>query len=255
MPILQRLLLITVLCAVLSCFELWKPVERDHPRKERVRNIAATLIFILLGGLVTRVTIASVSWPVPASEQHGLGSSLLVVFVSLFVTDLLFYWYHRAQHAFEWLWRIHELHHSDAHMNATTSLRTFWLESPIQALFISVPVSFISYRDVRAVVLVPIVATVWLFFAHANWRLHLKWLAAVFAGPQQHRIHHSIRPEHRGKNFAQFFPIIDVVFGTYAHPSANDFPPTGTPDLPTRVHADAMLVRPFKVWAGFGVNR
>ena len=45
--------------------------------------------------------------------------------------------------------------------------------------------------------------------------------------PQYHRIHHSILPEHRDKNFCKLLPLIDVIFGTAWKPAADEFPPTG----------------------------
>ena len=50
-----------------------------------------------------------------------------------------------------------------------------------------------------------------------------------------HCIHHSILDEHKDKNFAQFFPFIDVIFGTYFAPIKNEFPATGTEALRSQV--------------------
>jgi sterol desaturase/sphingolipid hydroxylase (fatty acid hydroxylase superfamily) len=49
----------------------------------------------------------------------------------------------------------------------------------------------------------------------------------LWCGPQIHRIHHSVLPQHRDKNYAVWFPLWDVLFGTYYHPARDEFPPTG----------------------------
>jgi sterol desaturase/sphingolipid hydroxylase (fatty acid hydroxylase superfamily) len=70
-------------------------------------------------------------------------------------------------------------------------------------------------------------AGLWPFFIHVNLRLDFGWFTPVLAGPQYHRIHHSIREEHWNRNYAAFFPIWDIVFGTAWLPRRGEFPPTG----------------------------
>ena len=70
----------------------------------------------------------------------------------------------------------------------------------------------------------------WGFFIHANVRLELGPLTPIISGPQLHRIHHSALAEHRDKNFATFFPFIDILFGTYYGPGKGEHPPTGLHD-------------------------
>jgi len=63
--------------------------------------------------------------------------------------------------------------------------------------------------------------TVFQFFAvfpHLNSRVELGGLSTVFLGPQLHRIHHSIHPEHFNTNFCGAFPVWDLLFGTYLPP-------------------------------------
>jgi sterol desaturase/sphingolipid hydroxylase (fatty acid hydroxylase superfamily) len=67
-------------------------------------------------------------------------------------------------------------------------------------------------------------------FEHMNARISLGRWSWVLVTPQMHRLHHSFAPEHIDRNFAQHFPIWDVLFGTYVAPRADEFPPTGTTD-------------------------
>jgi sterol desaturase/sphingolipid hydroxylase (fatty acid hydroxylase superfamily) len=67
----------------------------------------------------------------------------------------------------------------------------------------------------------------WAVFIHANLRIPLGPLTAVFAGPQLHRIHHSRELKHTNKNYAAFFPIWDVLFRTYHRPAPQEWPATG----------------------------
>lgn len=67
----------------------------------------------------------------------------------------------------------------------------------------------------------------WGFVNHANVRLGFGPLTSFVAGPQWHRIHHSVEAEHRDKNFSTFFPFIDRMFGTYYAPAPDEYPATG----------------------------
>lgn len=69
--------------------------------------------------------------------------------------------------------------------------------------------------------------TLWGFVNHANLRVSFGPLTPIVSGPQWHRIHHSILPEHQGRNFAVLFPVIDIIFGTYYRPARDEYPPTG----------------------------
>jgi hypothetical protein len=87
-----------------------------------------------------------------------------------------------------------------------------------------------------------------LIFSHANLRLSLGPLESLVCGPQVHRIHHSRLPAHRDRNFAQYFPFLDRLFGTYHAPAAGEFPPTGVPGLASDAPIGTALMRPFRIW-------
>jgi sterol desaturase/sphingolipid hydroxylase (fatty acid hydroxylase superfamily) len=188
-------------------------------------------------------------------RDHGMLFSIFMLLVYVFLIDFIFYWYHRAQHRFAILWALHELHHSDTELNVTTSMRTYWLDRPIQMLLIAVPISYVVGIDTRANIFLPAVLTSWLFFTHANLRLRLGILTPVICGPQLHRIHHSTRPEHLNKNLAQFLPILDILFGTYYAPARDEFPRTGTPGLASNAGLAEVILKPFKVWLKFARDR
>jgi hypothetical protein len=88
----------------------------------------------------------------------------------------------------------------------------------------------------------------WTFFIHANLRLQLGPLSWLFDAPQVHRIHHSRLSEHFDRNFAAFFPIWDVVFGTYFHPRRGEFPPTSIPNEPRVSNVIEGALLPFRSW-------
>ncbi len=58
--------------------------------------------------------------------------------------------------------------------------------------------------------------------------------------------YHSALPEHHNCNFNQFFPVFDVLCGTYRQPGHGEYPPTGlgNGDVPQKLHN--MLLWPWR---------
>src|SRR6185369_1324115 len=141
--------------------------------------------------------------------------------------DFFYYWFHRWQHHSKWLWAQHALHHSDPHINVTTAIRHHWLEVPLNAVFVTVPLYALFKPPV--ITIPSAYAFVYLvgFLIHCNVRLDAGPFAKIVVSPHNHYIHHSREPQHRDKNFAQLFPLWDVLFGTYYAPRADEFPETG----------------------------
>ena len=96
---------------------------------------------------------------------------------------------------------------------------------------------------------------VWAIFTHMNLRLEMGPLTSVLAGPQVHRIHHSNQPIHQDKNFAAYFPVWDIMFGTYHKPARGEFPDCGTVDGETTWSVWEANVGVFKGWHKLLTNR
>src|SRR6266567_5017656 len=148
-------------------------------------------------------------WLLPVSLSLGIGAAL--------VRDLFGYWVHRLQHSSRWLWAQHEFHHSEEHMNVTTTWRHHWLEIPIQMLFVTAPLQLLFGLRPMTLAMAILIFQVPSYFIHLNSRIRFGALGMVFACPQTHRIHHSVEARHIDKNFAGFFTFWDVIFGTYYH--------------------------------------
>lgn len=247
---MNQLILIGSLYLILGLFEIKFPAQKGQKISGRVRNIFLTAILLVSGVLFVTFFYVLIPIEMRFLGERGIAFSILYVLAFVFLFDLIFYWYHRAEHRFNFFWAVHELHHSDTELNASTSMRTYWLERPLQALLITLPIQYIIGIDERGVIILPFVMITWLFFAHANWRLRLGFLTPIICGPQVHRIHHSILPQHQDKNMAQFFPVIDIIFGTYYKPGRDEFPPTGTINLPSSAPISEIMIRPFKMWFG-----
>ena len=242
--------LIAVLCgyAVFTAIESAMPAERGQGWPGRLRNLGYLAIFDALGlaALATWYAFRPSSGSGPAPNAID---PLWLLPANLFAIDFAYYWYHRAQHRWPALWAVHELHHADRELNVTTSYRTHWLEAPFQAVLVAAPVVMLmGHRDPKLGLFLLIASRFFFLFSHSNVRLSLGPLTPLLCGPQWHRIHHSRLPQHRDRNFAQVFPCIDWLFGTYYSPRRDEFPPTGTEHLASDAPVLSAELRPFRLW-------
>jgi sterol desaturase/sphingolipid hydroxylase (fatty acid hydroxylase superfamily) len=140
--------------------------------------------------------------------------------------DFLEYAFHRAQHRVPLLWAMHSLHHSARPVNAATTYRHFWLEPAMKMLFIY-PLAAVFFQASPIVLVANGLLCYNSVFAHLNLRISLGPAWALINNPAYHRLHHSARPEHFNRNFADIFPLFDLVFGTAQRPVKGEAVATG----------------------------
>ena len=223
--------------------ERFVPSEQGHTWAGRWRNFTYTLIYFGLGTLVLRLLRQYTPAFTPRIYEYQY--PVLIALAYIAVSDFFYYWYHRLQHRWPFLWRIHELHHSDTEVNITTSLRTHWIERPVQYFVLGVPTFMILGVDLHAIFWWVMIAQVWEMFTHANVNCFVPRPAAVLCNPSIHRIHHSRLTEHHHCNFAQYLTLYDMIFGTYIPPNRTAIAPSGTSDVPSDYSVLMNIVRPF----------
>ena len=170
--------------------------------------------------------------------RFGSPKEFVVLLASLWLasilSDFFFYWYHRSLHVNEFLWQHHKMHHTDTELEAVSTARQNWIEAVFVSLFITIPMIILFKVNpsdqwnvgILAGISASSLITV-LSLSHMNVRWHVGWASVLWCSPQIHRIHHSLEARHVDKNFAFMFPMWDVIFGTYYHPKADEFPVTG----------------------------
>lgn len=176
----------------------------------------------------------------------GLGGSLLALLVTTFVLDFFYYWFHRTMHS-RLLWPMHELHHSDENMNALTAQRGHILETLVSPVFLTFPMAILFRLPALDIAILSLIPQAYHFLSHANIRLSYGPLWWLLISPDYHRIHHSIEPRHRDKNYANWFPIWDIMFGTVWLPDGAR-PNTGVQGVEVSTLAQAYLL-PFRGWS------
>ena len=115
------------------------------------------------------------------------------------------------------LWRLHRVHHSDAHVDASTGLRFHPIEIVLSILVKLIVVSAFGIPAI-AVLIFEVTLNGLALFNHANIRLpHVieKPLRLVLMTQILHRIHHSKVVNETNSNYG--FSVIwwDKLFGSY----------------------------------------
>ncbi len=241
--------------AGLSVVERIAPAEKHQPLQRTFFNLLLTPLLLGIGGvilmflspLVQHLMNEPIGQRFKLTFPQGIAGSVLAMFAVFFVNDFIYYWWHRFQHTNKWLWAQHTLHHSERSLNVVASLRHHWLEDPLRLFVQMMPIGFLFFFAPPSVAWVGSVLGLWPFFIHMNLRLWMGPLTMVLAGPQYHRVHHSILPEHHDKNFAAFFPIWDIIFGTAHVPKRDEYPPTGIEGIEIDKFSPA-LFSPFVDW-------
>jgi sterol desaturase/sphingolipid hydroxylase (fatty acid hydroxylase superfamily) len=227
--------------AVFLALERFGPVEEGQPRNRLTFNLRWILVYGAMTSLIMDLGFDRILPPVRDAlggpwirlgRPDTLFGYLANWLVFLLAFDFLYYWLHRWQHRSSLLWRQHLLHHTERSLNVSTTQRHHWLEAPLRLFVIGIPLATMIAVNRSGAPLLGFALGAWGFFIHANMRLSLGPLSGWLAGPQVHRIHHSIEPAHQDRNFAAYFPLWDRLFGTYWAPASGEYPEVGVADVP-----------------------
>ena len=139
------------------------------------------------------------------------------VVLGILFLDLFRYLEHRLLHSVPLLWRIHQVHHSDADIDLSTGVRHHPFENLLSLVFSFATIVLLA-PPAAAVLTLEVIGVVHVFFSHANAnfppRLE-RLLRLVLITPEMHRIHHSDEIRDQNANLGELFPWWDRMFGTY----------------------------------------
>jgi sterol desaturase/sphingolipid hydroxylase (fatty acid hydroxylase superfamily) len=121
-----------------------------------------------------------------------LMSPLLQGLVGWFLGTFVFYWWHRARHDLNFLWRVcHQIHHSPARIE----LLTAFYKHPVEIVADSVIASALMFSllgaSPEASAWFNVFAVLGEYFYHSNLRSP-HWVGYFLQRPEHHSIHHQL---------------------------------------------------------------
>ena len=189
--------------------------------------IYASIAYFMTFGL------SGVQWPWAVHLSNLLPAAaipffpLQIVAVELIATFAQ-YWQHRAMHSVPLFWETHKFHHSAEQMTTLSLQRETPFTVLLNGLLTSAPVAIVGIFIFPTVPTIIDSACYALYLAyagfnalnqfmiHSNLDVSYGWFGRyLMVSPANHRVHHSILPEHIGKNFGVTLVLWDRMFGTF----------------------------------------
>jgi sterol desaturase/sphingolipid hydroxylase (fatty acid hydroxylase superfamily) len=188
---LQLSLIVAVTCVFFV-------LERVIPGRELPEAPQWYLRALLLNGCQLAIVIlAGHTW-----NRWLQGSSLLRIdavlpaalqgFAGWFVGTFVFYWWHRARHASDFLWRVcHQIHHSPSRIELLTSFYKHPVEIALNSILSSLIMFPLLGASVGGAAWFNVFAALGEYFYHSNLRTP-RWFGWFIQRPEHHSVHHQL---------------------------------------------------------------
>jgi sterol desaturase/sphingolipid hydroxylase (fatty acid hydroxylase superfamily) len=203
-------------------FEKKRPLRRT--RREKIRRNIRNLFM----GITTAATVRVSAKPLTAflmreGEWRNFGLLRMVrmpvwleLLLSVVLLDYTLFVWHYLTHRVPFLWRLHQVHHVDLDMDASTALRFHPVEMLVSASWRGAQVFFLGISPL-GLSMWQIMTLLEILFHHSNTKLPIAFernLVRIIVTPRMHGIHHSIVREEAYSNWATIFSWADYVHGT-----------------------------------------
>ncbi len=217
-----------------------------YAKKERmnhldtVSSLTSSITMVTKNVLGLSFTIISYQWIEERVALTHIQSNWVTYIIAFVVLDFSHYWIHRIEHANNFFWNSHIVHHSSEEFDLACAVR-----QPISSFvkiftFFMLPAALLGISPIIIATVTPIQ-----FFAqfwyHTRYIGRMGFLEHVIVTPSHHRVHHAINEEYLDKNLAQIFIIWDKLFGTFQE-ERNDIP---------TVYG---ITRPMRTWNPIKIN-
>ena len=203
---------------------VWETLRPFRAVPARLRHDRHNFSLAVLNGGALAILNALILVPVVLWAEEAGGGLLrvlplppLVAGVLAFVAfDFWMYCWHRLNHQWTGLWRIHRVHHTDPALNLSSAFRFHPVELTLST-FLNVVVLLLLGISLAQFLWYKVIFNAVVLFHHSNVRLPLsvdQVLRRVIVTPQMHRVHHSDVPEETNSNYGSVFSAWDRLWGS-----------------------------------------
>lgn len=135
-----------------------------------------------------------------------------------FLDDFIYYWFHRSNHEFRFMWAGHVSHHSSQYLNFGTALRQGVGERVIKYVY-WLPLPLLGFDPVMVVTMMSL-SLFYQFWIHTRAVGRLpRPIELIFNTPSHHRVHHASNVRYLDCNHGGTLIIWDRLFGTFSEES------------------------------------
>jgi len=207
---------------------------------DTVSSLTSGITMVTKNVLGLSVTILSYQWIEARVALTHIESTWVTYVLAFIAIDFSHYWIHRLEHANNFFWNSHIVHHSSEEFDLACAVR-----QPISSFvklfsFFMLPAALLGVPQAVIATVTPIqfFAQFWYHTRHIG---KMGFLEHIIVTPSHHRVHHAINKEYLDKNLSQIFIIWDKLFGTFQVERA-DIPP---------VYG---ITRPMRTWNPIRIN-
>jgi sterol desaturase/sphingolipid hydroxylase (fatty acid hydroxylase superfamily) len=210
---------------------------------------ALNLIVLLPSGIATAAILGSSGAYFKGVASFVTGTIPRSLFI-LLMLDLWMYLWHRLNHEFPLLWRLHSVHHSDWQLDVTSSWRFHPGEILLSELF-RLPFLVLLGVGVQDLILYNLLMTPVIQLHHSNIRLPEpldRLLRIIIPTPLLHRIHHSPSRTEHNANYGAMLSLWDRLSGTLTVRPVTPASPVGLEgeNSPTRQRISSLITSPLR---------
>jgi len=210
---------------------LGRRTEFPDVRYWRIMGVVSAVLYF------TIATFAPFLWDDLFGANQLIDGSALPFWAQIvcgfLVLEFGIYFWHRAMHSWDPLWRVtHQMHHAAERIDVWGAYYFHPLDMVGWALLGSLCLVWIFGMSPEAAFIVAILTTIPGIFQHLNIRTP-HWLGYIVQRPESHLIHHQ-----RGVHAYNYgdIPLPDMIFGTFRNPreweGENGFHPGSTLQIP-----------------------
>lgn len=213
-----------VSAVMLAVYFILERLAAARPRPDDRRRIALNVALTAAVFALNLLLFGAGLFVVHRLNEQGFGLAqwldlplVVSALVAIVVLDLATWALHWAMHKTPVLWRLHRLHHADAFVDVTTTLRQHPGETMLRTA-VTLAAGALLGAPIAIIALYRSLSVLNAIFEHANFRLprrldHL--LAWVWVTPDVHKMHHSDIAAQTDSNYGNLLSLFDRVFGTY----------------------------------------
>jgi sterol desaturase/sphingolipid hydroxylase (fatty acid hydroxylase superfamily) len=231
---------------LLMLLERQFPMVKVRSKLNRIaRNFSLVGLNALLGPLIIiPITAYAAGYALHWRPDWWSGWAGLVI--DFLILDCWIYGWHRLNHVVPFLWRFHEVHHLDEHLDATSALRFHFGEVVLSSLVRAVVILLLGLPLMNVAIFETMV-TVAAIFHHSNLNLPNKIdavLSYIIVTPSLHWVHHHALRGDTDSNYSTIFSLWDRLFASRNIAKFNITMKMGVEGL-SDVHILRLILRPF----------
>lgn len=219
-----------LLLAAFAFVESMYPAFKGEPNRDDrwPTNLGLGFINMVVSPLIPVSEVVAAEW----ARANGIGlfnmlhtNWYIVLAATILLRSFATYIFHVLSHKVPLIWRFHRVHHSDTHLDVSTTIRAHPAEFVFLFLMM-VPVAVLFGLDPYVLAAVQIFQLTVELFNHSNIRLPeqtdrvLRWLIVT---PNMHSLHHSAYQPETDSNYGGAISIWDRMFGTYSAKPRNGY--------------------------------